>query len=119
LMRREVAIQPFFSSIHHLMPKILTVDFTHQVIDRDTMFQTFIEGERWDTLEDKLLPAENLALWQQFGRIIKTIHATPGETFGWPDPGQRFASWRATVLYRFERTAQAMIANYLDITHFQ
>lgn len=119
LMRREVAIQPFFSSIQHLMPKILAVDFTHQVIDWDYMLQSYIEGERWDRLEETLTPAENHQLWQQFGSIVKQIHATTGAHFGWPSPGQQFATWRETVLYRFERTLQAMVANRLDVTHFR
>lgn len=119
LMRREYNVQPFFSSIHHLMPKILAVDFTHQVLARDYMVQTFIEGERWDRLEETLSPTENLQLWQQFGRIVKQIHATTGAHFGWPDPGQPFTTWRETVLYRFERTLQAMTANRLDVAHFR
>ncbi|CAN5467336.1 hypothetical protein BH10CHL1_BH10CHL1_10600 [soil metagenome] len=118
LMRREVAIQPCFSAISPLMPKILAIDFTHQVIERDYMFQTFMAGERWDTLEETLLPAENLDLWRQFGGIVKQIHATTGNQFGWPDPGQQFTTWRETVFYRFEHTVQAMLANQLDVTHF-
>ncbi|MCX6048260.1 MAG: aminoglycoside phosphotransferase family protein [Chloroflexi bacterium] len=118
LMRREVAIQPYFSSIATLMPKILAVDFTHQIIARDYMFQTFIAGERWDGLEESLLPAENEQLWQQFGAIVKQIHATTGNQFGWLAPGQQFATWRETVFYHFEQTVQAMLANQLDVTHF-
>src|SRR5262245_18701448 len=44
LMRREHSIQPFFAPVATLMPKTLFLDFTHQLIDRDYMFQTFIEG---------------------------------------------------------------------------
>ena len=48
LMRSEHAMQPFFAPIAALIPQTLLVDFTRQLIDRDYMFQTFVEGERWD-----------------------------------------------------------------------
>ncbi|HSL30815.1 MAG TPA: hypothetical protein VK900_16560 [Anaerolineales bacterium] len=43
LMRSEHAMQPYFAPIATLMPKTQLVDFTHQLLDRDYMFQTFIE----------------------------------------------------------------------------
>src|SRR5687767_9380595 len=82
LMRSEHAMQPFFAPIAALTPKTLLIDFTHQLIDRDYMFQTFIEGERWDDIWEKLTPAENNLLWSQFGDIIRQIHEVRGDTFG-------------------------------------
>src|SRR5262245_61966957 len=40
LMRREHHIGPFFAAVAHLMPRTLMTDFTHQVIDRDYIFQS-------------------------------------------------------------------------------
>ena len=51
LMRREYHILPFFASIADMMPRVMMTDFTHQIIERDYMFQTFIEGERWSDIE--------------------------------------------------------------------
>jgi aminoglycoside phosphotransferase (APT) family kinase protein len=120
LMRSEHAMQPYFAPIAALMPKTLLVDFTHQLIDRDYMFQTFIEGERWDDAWEELSPEENQILWRQFGSITKQIHDVRGETFGLPRPGFQFARWSETVIDRMERTLQAATALQLDtadLTH--
>lgn len=118
LMRREHHIQPFFAPIAALMPKTILADFTHQLIDRDYMVQSFMEGERWDYIEAQLTPGENLALWRQLGQIVKQIHATPGEKFGWPVPGPQFSSWSELVIDRFERITQSMSEAQLDTTDF-
>jgi len=107
LMRSEHAMQPYFAPIAALMPKTLLVDFTHQLMDRDYMFQSFIEGERWDSAWDELKPEENNILWDQFGSILKQIHEVRGEKFGLPRPGFQFERWSQAVLDRLERTLQA------------
>jgi aminoglycoside phosphotransferase (APT) family kinase protein len=107
LMRSEHAMQPYFAPIAALMPKTLLVDFTHQLMDRDYMFQTFIEGQRWDNAEDELTSEENNIVWEQFGSIVKQIHEVRGERFGLPRPGFQFERWSQAVLDRLERTLQA------------
>ena len=117
LMRSEHAMQPYFAPVAALMPKTLLIDFTHQLIDRDYMFQTFIEGERWDDVWDELTPEENKILWEQFGSIMKQIHDVHGETFGLPRPGFQFERWSQTVIDRLERTLQAATELELDTTN--
>jgi aminoglycoside phosphotransferase (APT) family kinase protein len=117
LMRREHAVQPFFAPVATLMPKTLLVDFTHQLIDRDYMFQTFVEGERWDNLMEELTPTQNGILWEQFGNILKLVHNVHGETFGLPLPGFQFDSWSQTVIDRLERTLQSAKHDQLEIPH--
>ena len=107
LMRSEHAMQPYFAPIAALMPKVLLVDFTHQLIDRDYMFQSFIEGQRWDDAGDEFSSEENNILWGQFGTIVKQIHEVRGERFGLPRPGFQFARWSQAVIDRLERTLQA------------
>jgi aminoglycoside phosphotransferase (APT) family kinase protein len=92
------------------------IDFTHQLIDRDYMFQTFIEGDRWDDIWEELSPAENNVLWSQFGNIMKQIHAVRGEKFGLPRPGFQFERWSQTVIDRLERTRQAAEELRLEAT---
>ena len=116
LMRSEHSMQPYFAPVAALMPKTLLVDFTHQIINRDYMFQTFIEGERWDDVWDKLTPAENNILWDQFGLIMKQIHGVRGELFGLPRPGFQFERWSQTVIDRLERTLQASRELQLEVT---
>jgi aminoglycoside phosphotransferase (APT) family kinase protein len=117
LMQREHAMQPYFAPIAARMPRTLLVDFTQQLIDRDYMFQTFIEGERWDDAWDELTPEENNFLWAQFGNIIRQIHEVRGEYFGLPRPGFQFERWSQTVIDRMERTLHAAENIQLDVTH--
>lgn len=115
LMRREHSIQPFFAPVAALMPKTLLVDFTHQLINRDYIFQTFIEGERWDDVMDELTSEENNILWGQFGMFLKQIHHVHGETFGISRPGFEFPRWSQTIMDRLERTLQSARDNQLEM----
>ena len=119
LMRAEHAMQPYFAAVATLMPKALLVDFTHQLLDRDYMFQTFIEGERWDDAWDVLTTQEHNILWSQFGSIMKRIHEVQGERFGLPRPGFQFERWSQTVIDRMERTLRAARDIQLEVTHLE
>ena len=118
LMRREHHILPFFASIATLMPKIIMTDFTHQVVERDYVFQTYIEGERWSDIEDELTPDENTELWRQCGKIVKQMHKTAGEQFGHPQPGRQFSRWSEMISDRLARIAESMLAYQLEATAF-
>ena len=116
LMRREQQVQPFFAALAPLMPRILMADFTHQLIDRDYMFQTFLAGERWDMIEDTFTSEQQLRLWEQFGSITKTIHSTAGTTFGGPYPAAEFPTWSQAIIGRIECATQAMVEAQLDVS---
>jgi len=116
LMRKEQAIQPYFAPIATLMPRTLLVDFTHQLIDRDYMFQTYMHGERWLEVEHELTPAEDEALWRQFARIAWSIHDVEGDSFGYPYPGPRFPSWSLAVLDIVDRVVSDLEEVGLDTT---
>jgi aminoglycoside phosphotransferase (APT) family kinase protein len=117
LMRREQQIKPFFAALGSLMPRTLLADFTHQLIERDYVFQTFIAGERWDEVADSLSDDEQLRLWEQFGGVTRTIHSTIGARFGGPYPAPEFSTWSQAIFYRFERVIQAMIDTQLDTSN--
>lgn len=117
LMRREHAMQPYFAPVATLMPKTLLIDFTHQLIDRDYMFQTYIDGRRWDDVMSEMTSEENNHLWEQFGEIMKQIHAVHGESFGIARPGFEFPLWSQPILNRLDRTLQAANVHQLDIPH--
>jgi aminoglycoside phosphotransferase (APT) family kinase protein len=119
LMRREQQIQPFFAALAPLMPRTLVADFTHQVIDRDYMFQSFLAGDRWDMVEDEFTLDEQLRLWEQFGSITKTIHSTAGTAFGGPYPAPEFSTWSQTIIDRLECATEAMIEAQLDVRDIQ
>lgn len=103
LMRREQAIQPFLAPIARLVPRTLMADFTHELVDRDYVFQTYIPGEQWTAIDGELTPAEDEALWRQVARIAKTIHAVRGDVFGFPHPGRQFPTWSMAVIDMLER----------------
>ena len=116
LMRSEHAMQPYFAPIAVLMPRTLLVDFTHQLLDHDYIFQTFIDGKRWDDARDELTPLENNALWSQFGSILRQIHDVRGTTFGLPRTGFQFERWSEAVIDRMERTLRVATELALNVT---
>jgi aminoglycoside phosphotransferase (APT) family kinase protein len=98
LMRHEHAIRPYFAPIASLLPRTLAIDFTHQVLDRDYLFQSFMPGERWKDVAGQLTPQEEKSLWRQLAQVVRSIHGVRGETFGHPHPGRQFPTWSATIL---------------------
>lgn len=118
LMRREHNILPFFASIAALIPKTIFVDFTHQIVERDYVLQAFMQGDRWSNIEDELTEEETIDLWRQCGEIVKQIHETTGEQFGYPYPGESFANWSDVVLDRFFRIAGSFRDYHVEISHF-
>lgn len=98
LMRHEHAIRPYLAPIASLLPITLAIDFTHQVLGRDYLFQSFMPGERWKDVADQLSPEEEESLWRQLARVATSIHCVRGWVFGHPDPGRQFPTWSATML---------------------
>jgi hypothetical protein len=94
LMRNEHASQPFLAPIAPFLPRTLMVDFTHQILERDYLFQTFMEGEQWAQIMHMLTLEEKKALWRQLGSITKKIYAVQGDTFGDTAFISPFSSWK-------------------------
>jgi aminoglycoside phosphotransferase (APT) family kinase protein len=93
LMRNEYASVPYLAPIAALMPSTLAADFTHQIIGRDYLFQTLLDGvPAPDGLAAYPRP-EWAPFFGQLGTITRRIHAVRGESFGWVD-GPRYARWR-------------------------
>ena len=118
LMRRELQILPFFASIAALMPRVLMADFTHQLVERDYVLQTYVAGERWSDIEEQLTPAENAILWRQCGEIVRRIHDTAGDAFGHPYPLRQFTSWSEALFDRLARIGESMAARQLEVSAF-
>ena len=108
LMRREQAIRPAFAALAQRMPRVVFEDFSREVIDRDYLLQTFIEGQRWEDAAEQLAPEEALGLWREFGGLLRQMHDTAGPYFGDPPPGQSFATWSEAVEYRLARTSERL-----------
>jgi aminoglycoside phosphotransferase (APT) family kinase protein len=118
-MRNEHYFQPFLAPIALLMPKTLLIDFTHQLINRDYLFQAFMEGERWYDRAEDLTQQENRALWQQLGRLTKSIHRIQGEVFGSPALGTASPQWSTLVLNKLADIVEQHKAAHLDATDVQ
>lgn len=116
LMRNECASQPFLAPVAYLLPQILMTDFTHQLLERDYMFQTFLEGEQWGRIEKRLTPQEQTGLWWQLGNIARKIHAVKGTTFGLSMFGPYYSSWSLLLLEWFADLIRNLRAARLDTT---
>jgi len=116
LMHNEQYLQPYFAPIAYLMPKTLMVDFTHQILDRDYLFQTFMEGENWAEIQGQLNKQEKAMLWGQLGYITKQIHSVQGKSFGSPCTGPQFSRWSDAVIYGLEQRIKDIEMYSLDAT---
>jgi aminoglycoside phosphotransferase (APT) family kinase protein len=114
LMRRELAMQPFLAPIAPLLPTILMIDFTHQVIERDYLFQRWIPGELWWDVQQDLTQEEHDDLWRQFGRLVQAISSVQGEAFGLVQSGATYPTWSLTLLEWLERTIADAEHSFLD-----
>jgi aminoglycoside phosphotransferase (APT) family kinase protein len=98
LMRNEYASLPFLAPIAPLLPRVLMVDFTQQILERDYMFQSFMEGEQWAQVMHTFTATENRNLFRQLGSITSKIHAVQGYHFGRTVIDAHFSSWSLTVM---------------------
>lgn len=104
LMRNEHASVPYFAPIAPLLPRTLAIDFTHELIARDYLFQTLLPG----VPAPEGLAAYPRAQWTEFfrqmGSIAKDIHAVRGARFG-PVAGPWHSSWSGALIAAFEDMA--------------
>ena len=98
LMRNEHASLPFLAPIAPLLPKTLAIDFTRQIIERDYLFQTYMDGEQWAQVMDHFTSEENKMLWRQLGVITRQIHTVQGDAFGSTVIAASKPSWSLVVL---------------------
>lgn len=96
-MRNEHLAIPYFDAISLAIPRVLFTDFTHELIDRDYMFLSVLEGI---PAVDGLYAYERhewSPFYEQIGHISRRIHETQGVKFG-PILGPGFGSWSEAFL---------------------
>ncbi|MFD2415166.1 phosphotransferase family protein [Amycolatopsis pigmentata] len=104
LMRGEQTSLPFFAPIAAMMPRTLFADWTHDLIGRDYVFQTILDGvPAARAIHDYPRPAW-AALYRQLGAVTKTVHSVRGERFG-PVTGPGYDHWSEAVIRCLEDTA--------------
>ncbi|MFE5595235.1 phosphotransferase family protein [Streptomyces sp. NPDC056549] len=105
LMRNEYASVPYLAVIAPLMPHVIAADWSHEVIGRDWMVQSFLDGvpapEHLRDFPRTAWPA----FFRQMGTIARDVHAVRGPHFG-PVAGPSFDTW-----------SQAVISSLGDIAH--
>jgi len=57
---------------------IVRADFTHQLINRDYIFQRYLAGELWDEVQEELSSECREALWAELATIARRIHNVKG-----------------------------------------
>jgi aminoglycoside phosphotransferase (APT) family kinase protein len=95
-MRNEYAAAPYFAALGALVPRILAADFTHQLINRDYMFQTLLVGEPASTALDTY----PRSYYRQLGAITRAVHDVRGERFG-SVAGPGFTTWSESLRDQF------------------
>lgn len=103
LMRNEFATLPHLAPIAPLMPRLIVADFTHEVIERDILVQTLLDGVPAPERLTEYPRASWAGFFRQLGDVARTVHAVRGPSFG-PVSRPGHASW-----------SEALIASLVDI----
>lgn len=100
LMRNEHATVPYLAGFGELLPRTLAVDFTHQLLGRDYLFQTLLDGmPAPDGLAGYPRPAW-AGFYGQLGGIARAVHDVRGERFG-PVAGPTYDTWSQALIGYF------------------
>ncbi|MBL7496153.1 aminoglycoside phosphotransferase family protein [Frankia sp. CNm7] len=113
LMRNEYASLPYLAMIAPLLPKVIAADWSQELIGRDWMVQTLLDG----------VPAPSRlgdyprALWPVFfrelGAIARRVHGVRGTRFG-PVTGPGYGSWSEAVIASLEAVVTDLDGAGLD-----
>ena len=115
LMRNEYASVPWLAVIASLMPRVIAADWSHEIIGRDYMVQSHLDGvpapERIGDYPRALWPK----FFLQMGTIAKAVHTVRGPHFG-PVSGPAYPTWSAAVVASLEEIAADVDSLGLDAT---
>ncbi|MFD5629964.1 phosphotransferase family protein [Streptomyces sp. NPDC127072] len=115
LMRNEYASVPWLAVIASLMPRVIAADWSHEIIGRDYVVQSHLDGvpapERIGDYPRALWPK----FFLQMGAIAKAVHTVRGPHFG-PVSGPAFPTWSAAVVASLEEIAADVDSLGLDAT---
>ncbi|MET7336488.1 aminoglycoside phosphotransferase family protein [Nonomuraea sp. NPDC005650] len=113
LMRNEYATVPYLAVIAPLMPRVIAADWSHELIGRDYLVQSFLDGvPAPEGLGDYPRTART-TFFRRLGEIARSVHAVRGPAFG-PVAGEGHASWSAAVLASLEDIAADLDRCALD-----
>ncbi|MEU8983090.1 hypothetical protein [Streptomyces sp. NPDC048309] len=96
-MRNEYATVPYLASVADLIPRVLFADWSQEVIGRDWMVQSHLDGapapDRLGDYPRTLWPG----FFAQLGTIAKDVHTVRGPHFG-SVAGPGYPTWSEAVL---------------------
>ncbi|MGW6197358.1 phosphotransferase family protein [Kribbella sp. NPDC055110] len=113
LMRNEYASVPWLTAIAPLMPQVLAVDWSHDVIDRDWMIQTCLPGIPAPEHLGRYPRSSRTTFFRQLGAITRTVHDVRGPYFG-RVAGPSYARWSEVVIASFTQIADDLEQAGLD-----
>jgi hypothetical protein len=82
LMRNEHVSLPYFASVSAMMPRTLFADWTHEIVGRDYVWQTMLDGVPAHQGLNAFPRTQWPTFFEQVGTIARTIHNTCGNRFG-------------------------------------
>ncbi|MGA5442224.1 phosphotransferase family protein [Streptomyces griseoincarnatus] len=113
LMRNEYASVPWLAVIAPLMPRVIVADWSHEVIGRDWMIQTYLDGvpapDHLGTYPRTAWPT----FFRQMGAITRSVHDVRGPCFG-PVFGPEYETWGEAVIASLEEIAADLDSVGLD-----
>ncbi|MEV6923937.1 aminoglycoside phosphotransferase family protein [Dactylosporangium sp. NPDC051485] len=113
LMRNEYASLPWLAPLAPLMPSVIAADWSHELIGRDYLVQTFLPGvPAPDHLSNYPRPAW-AGFFQQLGEIARAVHGIRGPHFG-PVNGPGAPTWSTALVAGFDDIAADVEAAGLD-----
>jgi aminoglycoside phosphotransferase (APT) family kinase protein len=113
LMRNEYAALPFLAALGPLLPRTLAVDFTHEIVGRDYLFQTMLDGVPAPEGLGAYPRAEWASFFAQLGELARRIHHVAGTHFG-PVNGPAYATWSEAVIAYLDDAAADLDGVGLD-----
>jgi aminoglycoside phosphotransferase (APT) family kinase protein len=113
LMRNEYAVVPWLGVIASLMPRVLAVDWSHDLIDRDWMIQSCLPGVPAPEGLGRYPRSGRTTFFRQLGAIARSVHDVRGPYFGRPD-GPAYPSWSSVLIASFTQIAEDLERVGLD-----
>jgi aminoglycoside phosphotransferase (APT) family kinase protein len=113
LMRNEYAAVPWLAVVAELMPRVLAVDWSHDIVDRDWMIQTCLPGVPAPEHLGRYPRSGRTTFFRQLGAITRAVHDVRGPYFGRVD-GPPYASWSEVVIASFTQIADDLEQAGLD-----
>lgn len=82
LMRNEYATLSYLTPIAPLLPIVLAVDFTHEIIGRDYLFQSVLPGVPAPDGLDRYPRPAWASFYRQLGTLTRQVQSVRGNGFG-------------------------------------